>query len=98
MAIAGTITALITATLALGPGFSWWHLTSAQNTTLVGAVSAIIAVASALTARTQVTAGRTPRRAVGDNRDAQISNLIDNAVNQLSEVGHLLGKPREAAG
>jgi hypothetical protein len=60
VAIAGTFTALVTATVSLGIGFSWWNLTQAENAELTGLVSALIAVISALVARSQVTAKSTP--------------------------------------
>lgn len=59
VAIAGTITALVSATLSLGIGFTWWQLTEAQNASLVGLVTAIVGVGSALMARTTVQAGMT---------------------------------------
>ena len=55
VAVAATFTALVTATLTLGTGFAWWHFTSAQSSALVGVVSAVIAVGSALIARNLVT-------------------------------------------
>jgi hypothetical protein len=63
VAVAGTVTALVSATLALGIGFTWWRLTQEQNASLISIVTAIAAVASALAARTTVTADTTaPRR------------------------------------
>lgn len=56
VAIAGTVTALVSATLSTGGGFAWWQLTEAQNASLVSLVTTIIAVCSALIARTSVTA------------------------------------------
>ena len=56
VAVAGTVTALVSATLSLGGGFAWWQLTEAQNASLVSLVTTIIAVFSALIARTSVTA------------------------------------------
>jgi hypothetical protein len=62
VALAGTFTALASATVSLGVGFSWWHLTASQNASLISVVTAIIAVGSALLARNTVTAGVTPSR------------------------------------
>ncbi len=62
VAVAGTVTALVSTTLALGIGFTWWRLTEAQNASLISIVTAIAAVASALAARTAVTAGTTGPR------------------------------------
>ena len=63
VAVAGTVTALISATLSLGIGFTWWQLTETQNASLISLVTAIVAVVSSLAVRTTVTAGTTePRR------------------------------------
>jgi hypothetical protein len=62
VAVAGTVTAFVSATLALGIGFAWWQLTQAQNASLISLVTAIVAVGSALAARTAVEAGTTPAR------------------------------------
>ena len=62
VAVAGTVTAFVSATLALGIGFAWWQLTQSQNASLISLVTAIVAVATALAARTTVTAGTTPPR------------------------------------
>lgn len=56
VAVAGTATAFVAATLSTGSGFSWWRLSETQNASLVSLVTTIIAVASALIARTTVTA------------------------------------------
>jgi len=56
VAVAGTITALTTATVAVGIGFSWWNVSSTQNAYIVSLVTALIAVTSALVARTKVDA------------------------------------------
>ncbi|MGV9712777.1 hypothetical protein ACWDTI_19195 [Gordonia sp. NPDC003424] len=56
VAVAGTFTAFVTATLSLGAGFGWWHVTEAQNAALNGIVTALVAVGSALFARTVVVA------------------------------------------
>jgi hypothetical protein len=39
----------------LGIGFAWWQLTQPQNASLIGLVTTIVAVASALAARSTVT-------------------------------------------
>lgn len=62
VAVAGTVTAFVSATLSLGIGFAWWQLTQAQNASLISLVTAIVAVASALVARSTVTAGTTASR------------------------------------
>ena len=62
VAVAGTITAFVSATLSLGIGFAWWQLTQSQNASLIGLVTAIVAVVSALVARSTVDAGTTPGR------------------------------------
>ena len=60
VAVAGTVTAFVSATLSLGIGFAWWQLTQLQNASLISLVTAIVAVAAALAARSAVTAGTTP--------------------------------------
>jgi len=55
VAVAGTVTAFVSSTLALGIGFAWWQLTQSQNASLISLVTAIVAVASALAARSTVT-------------------------------------------
>ena len=62
VAVAGTVTAFVSCTLALGIGFAWWQLTQSQNASLISLVTAIVAVASALAARSAVQAGTTPAR------------------------------------
>jgi hypothetical protein len=62
VAVAGTVTAFVSATLSLGIGFAWWQLTQPQNASLISLVTAIVAVVSALTARSTVKAGTTPTR------------------------------------
>lgn len=62
VAVAGTVTALISATVSLGIGFAWWQLNSAQNASLISLVTAIVAVAAALWAQSSVTAKVTPSR------------------------------------
>ena len=55
VAVAGTVTAFVSSTLALGIGFAWWQLTQSQNASLISLVTTIVAVASALAARSIVT-------------------------------------------
>ena len=62
VAVAGTVTAFVSATLSLGVGFAWWQLTQSQNASLISLVVAIAAVVSALAARSTVKAGKTPAR------------------------------------
>jgi hypothetical protein len=62
VALAGTLTALVSSTLALGTGFGWWSLTPDQSGALVGMVTASVGVASAMLARRQITAEKTPGR------------------------------------
>jgi hypothetical protein len=62
VAVAGTVTALVSATVSLGIGFAWWRLTQAQNASLISMATAIAAVASALLARTRVIAETTGSR------------------------------------
>jgi hypothetical protein len=56
VAVAGTVTAFVSATLSVGIGFTWWQLSETQNASLIGLVTAVIAVVSALIARTAVIA------------------------------------------
>ncbi len=56
MALGGTFTALVAATLALMSGFNVWKLTQVQVSALVGLVTALIGLGTALFARGQVTA------------------------------------------
>jgi len=62
VAVAGTVTAFVSATLSVGIGFAWWQLTQPQNASLISLVTAIVAVASGLAARSTVTADTTPAR------------------------------------
>ena len=62
VAVAGTVTAFVAATLSLSIGFAWWQLTQSQNASLISLVTAIVAVASALAARSTVRADTTPAR------------------------------------
>lgn len=56
VAVAGTLTALVAATLALLGGFDVWTLTKNEIGALVGLVTALVAVVSSLFARSNVTA------------------------------------------
>ena len=56
VAVGGTFTALVAATLALVSGFGVWTLTHTEISALVGLVTALLAVVTALFARGQVTA------------------------------------------
>jgi hypothetical protein len=60
VALAGTFTAVFSATLALGTGFGWWELTQEQTGALLGMLTAIIGVTGAMFARQHVTAEITP--------------------------------------
>jgi hypothetical protein len=62
VAVAGTVTAFVTATLSLGIGFAWWQLTQSQNASLISLVAAIVAVVSAVAARSTVKADTTAAR------------------------------------
>lgn len=57
VAVAGTFTALVAATLALLSGFHVWTLTQDETSALLGLVTAVLAVGAALFARGKVTAG-----------------------------------------
>jgi hypothetical protein len=62
VALAGTLTALVSATLALGTGFGWWRLTEEQVAALLGMVTATVGVVTAMLARRHITAETTPGR------------------------------------
>jgi hypothetical protein len=55
VAVAGAITAVITATIALGTGFTWWDWTTEQASAVLSLVTAVSGVLSALLARAVVT-------------------------------------------
>jgi hypothetical protein len=84
VAVAGTVTAFVSATLSVGIGFAWWQLTQPQNASLISLVTAIVAVASGLAARSAVTAGTTLRRGAAGQveADGEIA-----AVNRSSHLG-----------
>jgi hypothetical protein len=56
VAVAASLTALVTATVALGTGFSWWTISPAQSSALVAVLSSGVGLGSALVARSKVTA------------------------------------------
>lgn len=58
VAVGGTFTALVAATLALVSGFNLWTLTQDEVSALVGLVTGLLAVVTALFARSQVTANK----------------------------------------
>ena len=60
VALAATFTAAVSATLALGTGFAWWHLTTEQTSALVSFVTAVIGIGGAIVARSLVTTAETP--------------------------------------
>ncbi len=62
VAVAGTITALVSATVSLGIGFGWWRLNGAQNASLISLSTTLVAVGSALWAQAHVHAELTPSR------------------------------------
>jgi hypothetical protein len=55
VALGGTLTALVAATLALVSAFNLWRLTQDEISALVGFVTALLAVGTALVARSRVT-------------------------------------------
>lgn len=59
VAVAGSFTAFVTATITLGTGFAWWDISTAQASALVAVVSATLGLGSALIARSQVQAKTT---------------------------------------
>jgi hypothetical protein len=54
VALAATLTAAVSATLALGTGFAWWDWTPEQISAVVSLVTAVIGVGSATVARSRV--------------------------------------------
>jgi hypothetical protein len=56
VALAATLTATVSATLALGSGFGWWSFTEQQTSAVAGVVTAVLGVGGALFARRHVTA------------------------------------------
>jgi uncharacterized membrane protein YbaN (DUF454 family) len=59
VAVAAAFTALVTTTLTLGTGFSWWSLDKEQLSSLTAVVASSLGLGSALFARSKVTAGST---------------------------------------
>jgi hypothetical protein len=60
VALAATCTATVSATLAIGSGFGWWHLTKQQTSAVGGVVTAVLGVGGAVLARPHVTAETSP--------------------------------------
>jgi hypothetical protein len=60
VALAATFTATVSATLALGSGFSWWTLSEEETSAVVGVVTAVLGVGGAMFARQHVTAEPSP--------------------------------------
>jgi hypothetical protein len=59
VAVGATLTAAVTATLALGTGFDWWDLTEKEVSAIASLITAIVGIGTAMFARSQVTADRT---------------------------------------
>lgn len=72
VAIAGAFTAFVSCTVSMGAGFSWWDVTEAQNAALGALITAIVAVASAVFARSAVKA-----EISGDFRPGRIAHSRD---------------------
>ena len=73
VAVAGTITALVSATVSLGIGFAWWRLNGAQNASLISLSTTFVAVGSALWAQAHVHADLTPLRTKAESSDVPVS-------------------------
>lgn len=73
VAVAGTITALVSATVSLGIGFAWWRLNGAQNASLISLSTTFVAVGSALWAQAHVHADLTPLRTKAESSDVSVS-------------------------
>jgi hypothetical protein len=74
VAVAGTITALVSATVSLGIGFAWWRLNGAQNASLISLSTTLVAVGSALWAQAHVHADLTPLRTTAQSSDGPVTN------------------------
>ena len=61
VAVAATLTAWLSATLALGTGFNWWTLTQEQISALVALVTAVLGVGGAWLARGKVFSAPPPQ-------------------------------------
>jgi len=59
VALGATLTAALTATLALGTAFDWWNLTDKEVSAAAGIITALVGIGAALFARSQVTAETT---------------------------------------
>jgi len=73
VAVAGTITALVSATVSVGIGFAWWRLNGAQNASLISLSTTLVAVGSALWAQAHVHADLTPLRTKAESPDVPVS-------------------------
>jgi len=73
VAVAGTITALVFATVSLGIGFAWWRLNGAQNASLISLSTTLVAVGSALWAQAHVHANLTPLRTKAESSDVPVN-------------------------
>jgi hypothetical protein len=62
VAVAATFTAMVAATLALGTGFGWWTMTEQETAALLGVITGLIGVGSAMFARDRVHADKTPSK------------------------------------
>jgi hypothetical protein len=60
VALAATFTASVAATLALGTGFGWWSMDDKETAALIGVLTALIGVGTAMFAREHVVAEETP--------------------------------------
>jgi len=94
VAVAGTVTALVSTTLSLGIGFAWWHLTQAQNASLIGLVTAIVAVASAVAARSAVTPVTPVPVTPNQPNQPNLPNLAANAGNGQADEVPAAGGPQ----
>jgi len=61
VAVAASFTALVTATITLGTGFTWWHISKDQESAIVAVVSAAIGLLTAMFARSKVKSPVTPK-------------------------------------
>ena len=61
VALAATFTAAVSATLALGTGFSWWTLSADEISALIAVLSAVIGLGTAWLARQSVTPTTGPK-------------------------------------
>jgi hypothetical protein len=82
VALAASFTALVTATLTVGTGFSWWHLTQQQTSAMVAVVAAAIGLVTAVFARGAVKPMASTREngAVGSLAPDQVGSLPPSAA------------------